>query len=267
MPNRHQELAQLLRALQLSHSASSFDDLAMRAAREGLTHEAFLYELAQQEYAYRHQRRLARLLRESQLPREKTFQRLEVNWFGPLLTQQIERLRGGTFVEQAVNVIAVGKPGTGKSHVAAALGHALVSQGQAVYWSSTAALVQRLLAAKRDLRLPRELARLDRYACVILDDIGYVQHDRDEMEVLFTFLAERYERRSVILTTNLVFSEWNRIFKDPMTTMAAIDRVVHHSVILDMMSLESYRAKEASAAQGAAQSSKPMTITSEPQSN
>jgi DNA replication protein DnaC len=121
-----------------------------------------------------------------------------------------------------------------------------------VYWSSTAALVQRLLAAKRDLCLPRELAKLDRFACLILDDIGYVQHDRDEMEVLFTLLAERYERKSVVLTTNLVFSEWDRIFKDPMMTMAAIDRVVHHSVILDLMSLESYRAKEASAHQMAA---------------
>src|SRR5205085_7542562 len=109
-----------------------------------------------------------------------------------------------------------------------------------------ATLVQRLLAAKRDLRLPHELAKLDKFVCVILDDIGYVQHDRDEMEVLFTFLAERYERKSVIITTNLVFSEWERIFKNPMTTMAAIDRLVHHSVILDMMSVESYRAEVAS---------------------
>ena len=112
-------------------------------------------------------------------------------------------------------------------------------------WITTATLVQRLLAAKRDLRLPQELVKLDRFACVILDDIGYVQHNRDEMEVLFTFLAERYERKSVVITTNLVFSEWGQIFKDPMTTMAAIDRVVHHSVILDMMAVESYRAKEA----------------------
>ena len=153
---------------------------------------------------------------------------------------------------EAVNVVAVGRPGTGKSHAMAALGHELIAQGHTVYWSSTAALVQRLLAAKRDLCLPRELAKLDRFACLILDDIGYVQHDRDEMEVLFTLLAERYERKSVVITTNLVFSEWNRIFKDPMTTMAAIDRVVHHSVILDMMGLESYRAKEASAQQTAA---------------
>jgi DNA replication protein DnaC len=251
MPSRHQDLTRLLQALQLSHTAGCFAELAMRAARDGLTHEAFLYELAQQEYACRQQRRLERLLRASHLPRAKTFAQLDLRCFSPVLVQQIEQLRAGTFVEQAINVIAVGKPGTGKSHVAAALGHALVSQGQTVYWTSTAALVQQLLAAKRDLRLPRELARLDRFVCVILDDIGYVQHDRDEMEVLFTFLAERYERRSVMVTTNLVFSEWERIFQNPMTTMAAIDRVVHHSVILDMMGLESYRAKEASAQQAA----------------
>jgi DNA replication protein DnaC len=247
MANRHEELTRLLRSLQLHHTATGVDELALRAAKEGLTHAAFLYELVQQEVAYREQRRFERLLRASRLPREKTFAQLDLSPFGPLLNQQIERLQEATFVQQAVNVIAVGKPGTGKSHVTAALGHVLVAHGQPVYWTSTAALVQHLLAAKRDLRLPRELARLDRFVCVILDDIGYVQHSRDEMEILFTFLAERYERRSVILTTNLVFSEWDRIFKDPMTTMAAIDRVVHHSVILDMMGLESYRVKEASA--------------------
>jgi hypothetical protein len=122
----------------------------------------------------------------------------------------------------------------------------VIEAGYPVLWTPTSTLVQRLLAAKRDLRLPQELSKLDKFACVILDDIGYVQHDRDEMEVLFTFLAERYERKSVMITTNLVFSEWERIFKNPMTTMAAIDRLVHHSVILDMMSVESYRAEAAS---------------------
>jgi DNA replication protein DnaC len=118
-----------------------------------------------------------------------------------------------------------------------------------VLWSTTAHLMQRLLAAKRDLRLPQELARLDRFACLVLDDIGYVQHDQDEMEVLFTLLSERYERRSVMLSTNLVFSEWTRIFKHPLTTVAAIDRVVHHSVILDLVAMGSYRAQAAKAAQ------------------
>ena len=132
-----------------------------------------------------------------------------------------------------------------RHHFACALGHALIELGHPVMFASTAALVQRLLAVKRDLRLPQELAKLDRFDCLILDDIGYVQHDRDEMEVLFTLLAERYERKSMIITTNLVFSEWDRIFKDPMTTMAAIDRVVHHSVVLDLMKVESYRASAA----------------------
>ena len=252
MADRHQELTAMLRSLNLSRMAATFEDVAVHAVRNGRSHEAFLHELARSECEHRAQRRIERRVRESGLPLDKTFRTLQLERLGPVVAQQLSRLRTGSFVQQAVNVVAVGRPGTGKSHVAAAVGHELIVQGHTVYWTSTAALVQRLLAAKRDLRLPRELAKLDRFACLILDDIGYVQHDRDEMEVLFTLLAERYERKSVVITTNLVFSEWNRIFKDPMTTMAAIDRVVHHSVILDMMSLESYRAKEASPEQTAA---------------
>jgi DNA replication protein DnaC len=105
--------------------------------------------------------------------------------------------------------------------------------------------VQRLLLAKRELRLPQEIAKLQQISCLILDDIGYVQQDREEMEVLFTLLAERYEQRSMLITTNLVFSAWDQIFKDPMTTMAAVDRVVHHSVILDMVGVPSYRILQA----------------------
>lgn len=246
MPSCHEPLTQLLQRVQLHHTAAEVEALAVRAAKEGLSHVAFLQAFVEQEASYREQRRVERLLRESRLPREKTLAQLDLGQFGPVLVQQIERLQSGAFLAQAANVIAVGKPGTGKSHLAAAVGHQLIRQGHTVLWTSTAALVQQLLAAKRDLRLPRELARLDRFACLILDDIGYVQHNRDEMEVLFTLLAERYERRSVMLTTNLVFSEWDRIFKDPMTTMAAIDRVVHHSVILAMMGLESYRVRAAS---------------------
>lgn len=243
--NRHTELHALLARLNLAGMAEIFADLALKAAKEGLTHEGYLHHLATYEEEQRLHRRTERLLRQSGLPREKTFRTLDLGRLPAALQLQVERLKRGTFLETAVNVIAVGKPGVGKSHLAAALGHELILQGHPVLWVSTATLVQRLLAAKRDLRLPQELTKLDKFACVLLDDIGYVQHNRDEMEVLFTFLAERYERKSVVITTNLVFSEWERIFKDPMTTMAAIDRVVHHSVILDMMGVESYRAKEA----------------------
>lgn len=245
MLSPREELLALLRALNLSAMGEAVETTALRAAKEGLTHEAFLLELARIEQAAKAGRRIERLRKQSELLPGKTFRSLDLNRFDPATRMQMERLQGGTFLKDAINVVAIGRPGAGKSHFACALGHALVELGCPVLFSSTAALVQRLLAAKRDLRLPQELTKLDRFECLILDDIGYVQHDRDEMEVLFTLLAERYERKSVVITTNLVFSEWDRIFKDPMTTMAAIDRVVHHSVVLDLMGVESYRAKVA----------------------
>lgn len=245
VPDRQAELVLMLHGLKLPAMAETFADLALKAAKANLTHEAFLYELVQAEQSSRTEHRIARLRRQSGLPLEKTFAGLELGRYPPAIQLQVERLRSGAFLHDAVNVVAAGKPGVGKSHLLAALGHELILQGHPVLWTSTASLVQRLLVAKRELRLPQMLAQLDRFALLILDDIGYVQHDRDEMEVLFTLLAERYERRSVAITTNLLFSEWDRIFKDPMTTMAAIDRVVHHSVILDLMAMESFRAKEA----------------------
>jgi DNA replication protein DnaC len=243
--DRQAEMRLMLRALKLPAIAGLYQDLALKAAKANLTHEAFLYELVRAECIQREEHRVARLQRLSGLPPDKTFRTLQLDRFPALIREQLERLRSGAFLEDAINVVAAGKPGVGKSHALAAIGNELVLMGHPVLWTPTATLVQELLAAKRDLRLPHALAKLDRYECVFLDDIGYVQHDRDEMEVLFTFLAERYERRSVAISTNLVFSDWNRIFKDPMTTLAAIDRVVHHSVILDLMGMDSFRAREA----------------------
>jgi DNA replication protein DnaC len=246
MADRQAELRVMLRRLRLPAIAGLFEDLALKAAKANLTHEGFLYELVRAECLQRDEHRIERLLRLSGLPPDKTFRTLQLDRLPPLIREQLERLRNGAFLDDAINLVAAGKPGVGKSHALAAIGHELVLQGHPVLWTPTATFVQELLAAKRDLRLPHLLAKLDRYECVFLDDIGYVQHDRDEMEVLFTFLAERYERRSVAISTNLVFSDWNRIFNDPMTTMAAIDRVVHHSVILDMMAMDSFRARQAS---------------------
>ena len=238
----------LLRGLNLGAMASAVEDTALRAAKEGLSHEAFLLELARTERAAKSARRVERLRHQSGLAAREELPRA-----------RSQSLRSGH--PDANRALARRQlPHRGDQRRRhwptrrreepprlCALGHALVEQGHPVLFASTSALVQRLLAAKRDLRLPQELAKLDRFECLILDDIGYVQHDRDEMEVLFTLLAERYERKSVAITTNLVFSEWDRIFKDPMTTLAAIDRVVHHSVVLDLMAVESYRAKAAGA--------------------
>jgi DNA replication protein DnaC len=243
--NRERELRELLEQLNLGGMAAIFAETALRAAKEHVSHEAYLWELASHEHDLRIQRRTARLLRQSLLPAEKTFRTFDLSKLPSTLQVQIERLKSGAFLESATNVVAVGKPGVGKTHALAAVGYELVKEGYPVLWLPTSTLVQRLLAAKRDLRLPQELAKLDKFVCVILDDLGYIQQDRDEMEVLFTFFSERYERKSLMLSTNLVFSEWERIFKHPMTALAAIDRIVHHSVILDMMEVESYRATEA----------------------
>jgi len=137
-------------------------------------------------------------------------------------------------VEGAENLLVFGLPGRGKTHFLCALGRELILQrGYAVYFTPTFKLVQQLLTAKKELRLDAALKKLDRFEAIILDDLGYTQQSREEMEVLFTFLAERYERRSVLVSSNLVFSKWDQIFKDPMTTMAAVDRLVHHALILE----------------------------------
>jgi DNA replication protein DnaC len=228
MANRQIELQAMLYSLRLPTIAEVCSELALKAAKEGLSHEAFLSELARREDERRSQQRIERGLSQSGLPREKTFATFQLDRLPLSVRGQLERLRSGEFVKDATNIVAVGPPGVWKSHVRAAVAHDLVRQGYTVLWTSTAQLMQRRLSAKRDLRLPQELAKLHRYACLVLDDIGYVQHDQDEMEVLFTLLSDRYEQRSVCLTTNLVFSQWERIFKNPLTTVAAIDRVVHH---------------------------------------
>ena len=150
----------------------------------------------------------------------------------------------GNFLDRTENVLAFGNPGSGKTHLLCALGHELILKGRRIYFAPCALLVQRLLRAKTELGLEKELKRLDKFDALLIDDIGYVQHSRDEMEVLFTLLAHRYERRSILITSNLVFSDWDKIFKDPMTTAAAIDRIVHHSVILEL-NLSSYRMEAA----------------------
>ncbi len=233
-PTLAESLAILMRALKLPAFARYAEEIAQKAEREGWTFGQYLHHLAELEVEERHRRRLARYQKNSALPAEKTLATLTRAKVPAKVQKQLPALCEGGFVERGDNVLCFGLPGRGKTHIVCALGHELIRRGYRVLFTATYALVQRLLAAKRDLRLEKELAALDAFDAVVLDDIGYVQQSRDEMEVLFTFLSERYERKSVIITSNLMFSEWDRIFKDPMTTAAAIDRLVHHAVILEM---------------------------------
>jgi DNA replication protein DnaC len=205
---------------------------------------AVVAEVLELEAAGRKERRVERLRRASKLPPGKTFETLDKARVPRSVLLRVQELSRGDFVESADNVLLFGLPGVGKSHLACGLGHALVEAGRSVLFTPTYQLVQQLLAARRDLTLPRALRALDVFDAVILDDLGYVQQTAEEAEVLFTLMAERYERRSLIITSNLIFSEWDRIFKTPMATAAAIDRLVHHAVIIEI-ERKSVRAEEA----------------------
>ena len=235
-----------LRALRMPTAREVIGETITLAEKEDWSIATFMRELLERELEGRRERRIARNLKSSHLPPGKTAAALDTKRLPQRIRRQFQQLCGGEFVDRADNVLVFGLPGRGKTHLAAAIGHELVQQGRRVLFSPTFKIVDRLQRAKRDLELERELRRLDRFEVLILDDLGYVQQSRDEVEVLFTLLAERYERRSVVITSNLVFSEWDRIFKDPLTTAAAVDRVVHHSVIIEFgEGTRSIRADEA----------------------
>jgi len=166
---------------------------------------------------------------------------------------------GTQWLERGANVLLFGPPGVGKSHLVSALGHALIDAGRRVLFTRCSDLVQRLQAARRDLRLPQELAKLDRFDLLILDDLSYVRRDQSETSVLFELISERYERKSLAITANTPFSQWGEVFVEPAMTLAAVDRLVHHSTILEM-NVESYRRRAAQ--QGIAPASRKARSTS-----
>ncbi len=244
------ELTGCLKELHLPTARGCYAELADCARREQLGYEAYLLEVLQRECQGRRQHRVERLLRESHLPLGKSLTAFDLKRLGPKVSAITKTLLDGSFVDRKENVLAFGNPGSGKTHLLCGIGQELVRSGRTVYFSSTNLLVQELLGAKRELKLPRAIKKLSGYEVLILDDLGYVQQSREEMEVLFTLLAERYERGSVMITSNLPFSKWETIFKDAMTTAAAIDRLVHHSVILEL-NLPSYRVEQAKKSRGA----------------
>ena len=238
------QLTDQLKELRLPTIRDQFQDSAARATTENLSHLAYLSELTTLECETRREGRIKRLLTQSRLPPGKTWDSFEFQRLPLHVVRQLESLRDGSFLDRRENVLLFGKPGSGKSHALCALSEQLILHGRSLLFTTCSLLVQQLLIAKRDLRLPKLIKHLSSFEGLIIDDLGYVQQSREEMEVLFTLLAERYERGSVLLTSNLAFSKWDQIFKDTMTTAAAIDRLVHHSVIVEL-NVPSFRVETA----------------------
>lgn len=243
--NANDPVPLLFKSFHLTSAARLYGELLPKAGADGWTHQRFLRELLTGEHQDRQERLTLRLLKESQLPPGKTMATLDESCLPAKIRRQLPSLLDGSFVGRAINILAFGLPGRGKTHFLAALAHELILRHhRRVLFIPTFKLVGHLLRAKSENRLPEALKKLDRFEVMVLDDIGYVQQSREEMEVLFTFLAERYERKSLMISSNLVFSQWDKIFKDPMTTMAAIDRLVHHSIILEFDGAESIRTQK-----------------------
>lgn len=240
----HKRIKELLKELRLPTVREAYEEAAQKAKQENMDYAEYLLELLEDEAGVRRQKRLERWLKISNLPLDKSFETFDMKRLPMKLAYKVKSLRDGSFLDRKENVLAFGNPGSGKTHLLCAIGHELLQKDRRVLCYKCNLLVEEMLRAKKDLKLERLLKKLSKFEALILDDIGYVQQSRDEMEVLFTLLSHRYERGSVLITSNLKFSQWEKIFKDPMTTAAAIDRLVHHSVILEM-NVPSFRMEQA----------------------
>ena len=235
----------LLSDLRLPAMKLMWAKFAEQSDKEGWPAARFLAALAEHEMADRGRRRIERHLASARLPAGKTLDTFDFNAVPMVSKAQIMALAAGDgWLDQGANILLFGPPGGGKSHLAGALGLALVQNGRRVLFMRTTDLVQRLQVARRELGLEAAITKLDKYQLLILDDIAYVTKDQAETSVLFELIAVRYERRSLLITANQPFGEWGKIFSDQAMTLAAIDRLVHHATILEM-NVESYRRKAA----------------------
>jgi DNA replication protein DnaC len=239
------QIIECLNHLKLPGTKDIFEESIELAEKESMSFEKFLLHLLEHETDVRNNNKINRLLKTSGLPTGKTLDTFDMKRLPLKVKQKVNSIIDGGFIDRKENILAFGKPGCGKTHLLCAIAYEQIKMGRKILFTTCSILVQKLLIAKRDLQLEKLLKKLSKYEAVIIDDIGYVQQDREEMEVLFTFLAHRYERGSLMITSNLTFSKWDRIFKDPMTTAAAIDRIVHHSIILELNDVPSYRTENA----------------------
>lgn len=238
-----QKLSESMKNLHIPGIRAHFEEITKKAKDDSMSYEEYLLALLEKECEVRYNKRINRLLKDSRLPSGKTMENFDMKRLPLKIAQQVKGLLDGKFLDRTENVLIFGNPGSGKTHLICAVCNELIALNRKVCFTTSSLLVQELLIAKRDLQLPKALKKLGKYDAIIIDDIGYVQQEREEMEILFTFLADRYEKSSIMITSNLPFSKWDKIFKDTMIAAAAIDRLVHHSIIIEM-NLESYRMKK-----------------------
>ena len=232
----------LLAELRLPAVKQVWTALAAQADKEGWPAARFLAALAEHEIAERARRRLERHLAEARLPPGKTLDTFDFEAVPVVSKAHVMALAAGdAWLNQGANLLLFGPPGGGKSHLAAALGFALVENGWRVLFTRTTDLVQRLQIARRELALETAIAK---FHLLILDDLAYVTKDQAETSVLFELISARYERRSLLITANQPFGEWGKIFPDQAMTVAVVDRLVHHATIFEM-NVESYRRRAA----------------------
>jgi DNA replication protein DnaC len=237
----------LLRELRLPTIAAMWQSFTDRADREAWPAARLLATLTELELAERYQRRIQRHLVEAHLPHGKTLDSFDFAAVPMVSRAHVAALvTGDGWIDTGGTILLFGPSGSGKSHLSAAFGHALIENGYRVLFTRTTDLVQRLQQARQALSLESAIEKLDKYHLLILEDLCYVRKDQAETSVLFELIAARYERRSLMITANQPFGEWTSVFPDAAMTLAAVDRLVHHSTIFEM-NVESYRRKVAAA--------------------
>ena len=241
---KHEELIASLKQLHLTAMAQGYSELARQCEQGKKTFEQYLAALAGMELAHKRSQRIARYVKDAKLPKDRSLEAYDFKCRTGVTDHQMSRLAEGTFVQQGWNVVFYGGFGVGKSHLALALTRMLCEAGYRCNFTSTHDLILGLLDAQKNLGLATEFRRLDRFDLITLDELGFTPQSCDGADLFFQFISQRYERKSLLITTNLTYSEWDKVFINPVTTAAAVDRIIHKCETFNVGG-DSWRAEEA----------------------